>query len=752
MARKAPQPAQPKHNPAASDAPIQPGALAAAPKTSGLPPLPALTVDLRGPDGHDRGLNTEWLLTNGLGGFAMGTALGVPARRYHGVLVAATRPPVGRVLTLAQMAERLVVGIGTSAQQTIELSTFQFADSGGGAPMLHPRGDVHLVQFSQDTSVSWTFELPTVGMLVRKTLTLLDGENTAQLKYEIRALSAKPPLSGGLRLHLRPLVALRDFHGLIQRSWADRFHAYPSGHAVRVLWADRAVELDLKAAGADFDPLPQWWSNFHYELDAQRGQGGVEDLWSPGEFVARFVTLEPSGVDCVVQASTTPASMDDAAASTHRRERRQAAMLTAALAERSAHASPGAGPLSAADQTMLARLVRAADDFVVVRRNPEPSAHGEDLCSIIAGYPWFADWGRDTSIALTGLMLVTGRLDEARRVLLAFASHRRNGLVPNVFDDTSGFAEHNTVDASLWFILACCRWLNRGGDRATWDAVLAPACLDVVASYRRGTDHHIAMDPMDKLITAGTPGTQLTWMDARRDGVVFTPRHGKAVEINALWHAALMELAAAIATRDTIMAANLRDLATAVSKSFRQQFWNPNKQALFDCLAPIDGQPGWRPIDELRPNQIFAVSLGHDLLSSEQQRAVVSTVREHLLSPFGLRTLAPGSPNYHARYEGNLFQRDQAYHNGTAWPWLLGPYAEAVLRVGGFSAASKSEARGAIQPLLAELTVSPTRRGPRGCLGQVAEIYDADAPQRPQGCPAQAWSVAELLRVLVMTA
>jgi predicted glycogen debranching enzyme len=401
----------------------------------------------------------------------------------------------------------------------------------------------------------------------------------------------------------------------------------------------------------------------------------------------------------------------------------------------------------------IAALAAASDAFVVARASP---GTGElDQTSIIAGYPWFADWGRDTSVSLPGLMLATGRLDEAKRTLLAFASHRRNGIVPNVFNDRTGEPEYNTVDASLWFILGACafRKATVKGDRAAWDGHLAPACLDIVSCYRRGTDFNIAMDPQDKLITAGTSATQLTWMDARRDGVTFTPRHGKAIEINALWHAALCELGEAIRDTDAAMGASLRDLAAAVGKSIRTLFWNERMGCLYDCLAPSDGgSPGWTPTQDVRPNQLFAVSLAPSPLTIEQQRGVLTVVRERLLTPYGVRTLDPADPNYRGRYEGNLFERDRAYHNGTAWPWLLGPYAEAVLRVGGFTDAARREARGVLEPILAEMSISPTRGGPRGCVGQIAEIYDGNAPQRPQGCPAQAWSVAEVLRVTLMAA
>jgi predicted glycogen debranching enzyme len=411
----------------------------------------------------------------------------------------------------------------------------------------------------------------------------------------------------------------------------------------------------------------------------------------------------------------------------------------------------GAGAVGADDARAVARLAAAADAYVVKRRAPgaAESSGPADAAAIIAGYPWFGSWGRDTCISMFGLLLATGRHAEAGAALRLYAGHRRNGIVPNLFDDRTGEPHYNTVDASLWFVLAACRHFALTGDRASWDGTLLPACLDVVAHYRRGTDFNIAMDPMDKLVTAGTAATQLTWMDAKRNGVTFTPRHGKAVEVNALWHAALRELSLAVRETDAAMAANLGDLAEAVARSFRAAFWNGARGCLHDCLSPKEGESGWRPIDEVRPNQLLAVSLGHGLLTKEQQRGVVGTVRERLLTPMGVRTLDPADPRYRGRTEGDMMARDGAYHNGTAWPWLLGPYAEAVLRAGDFSESAKREARAALWPVV-EAMGGLTGEGAGGCLGQIAEIFDAEAPQRAQGCTAQAWSVAEVLRVLLM--
>jgi predicted glycogen debranching enzyme len=389
----------------------------------------------------------------------------------------------------------------------------------------------------------------------------------------------------------------------------------------------------------------------------------------------------------------------------------------------------------------MALLVKAADQFVVRREGA-----GRKLTSIIAGYPWFSDWGRDTFISMRGLLLCTGRFAEALEVLQAFAGLQRRGLIPNCFDDGSGAAQYNTVDASLWYVHAACEYRRMTGDAAGF-ATVRQACLNVVEAYREGTDFGIRMDS-DGLITAGNERTQLTWMDAQRDGVVFTPRHGKAVEVNALWYSGLLELAAAIEAELPNRARELRQVAELAGRAFEPVFWNGERGCLFDVVSPAGG--GWRPNGQMRPNQIFALSQPFSALSPEKRSAALGCVRERLLTHAGLRTLEEIDPAYVGRYEGPLPQRDAAYHNGTVWPWLIGPYCEAVLRAGGFSEAAKREVRAAISPLLEEFM---ERRDWPGPLRQIAEVYDGepvDGVRRPEGCMAQAWSVGEMLRILAM--
>jgi predicted glycogen debranching enzyme len=712
-----------------------------------------LAIPFDTPDGD--ALATEWLLTDGRGGFAMGTASGVPTRRYHALFIAATKPPVGRMAMLNATADELTVHPGTPQALPIALSSFRFA---GDAHKLHPDGASRISSFKKGLTVEWVYDLPVAR--VTRTLHLHRDPAigpAATLRYVVERTEHAAGRNGSaaapLRLSIRPLVSLRDFHAMTRRAHSgDCFsvHPAPDGRACRVNRDN--LTLHLRADTGSFTHDQQWWFDFLCSADASRGQDCVEDLFSPGHFT---LDLAPNQrrAELLLRASIADLPAPTLADLERDLDARQSRLARAATFART-HA-PALTPESA---PLLGALIAAADDFVVARAAAGKSAAGSGV-STIAGYPWFSDWGRDTFISLPGLMLATGRFDDARATLLAFAAHRRTGLIPNVFNDQTGEAEYNTVDGSLWFIQAACSYLaaTGEGDRDTWRKDLAPACLDIIAHYRKGTggETNIAMDPFDRLITAGTSATQLTWMDARRDGVVFTPRHGKAVEINALWISGLSRLAEAIGPDDSHQAANLHDLAAAASRSFTSAFWNAAAGCLFDVLTPSDSERGavtWNPDAAIRPNQIFAVSLPHSPLSPQQQRAVIACVKQHLLTPRGLRTLSPADSRYRPRYEGNLFQRDTAYHQGTAWPWLLGPLAEAVLRVDNFSPDARREALAILRPLLSTLDPATFRPGPDGggCPGHIAEIYDGDSPQRPQGCPAQAWSTAEFLRVLAL--
>jgi predicted glycogen debranching enzyme len=629
-------------------------------------------------------LHQEWMLSNGMGAFSSSTVVGCNTRRYHGLLCAATLPPVGRVMALSRIGEILFVP--SRPGEMLELSVNEFAQG------LHPRGDKYLRRFSlQDTA---KFEFEVEGVRVTKEVQLLWMKNVVAVRYTI-----EPGNVGKVKLWLLPFVALRDFHSL-KRAEGRKMNIGHDGPQIVVREGENAVYL--RVDGADFQDSADWWYGVKYSIETERGLDDTEDQFCPGRFE---VEVEKT-TTVTFWASTEPISVG-----------------AGCPRPTSAPGEPNKGgetpPLQNQRASLaIRRLIRAAEDFVVARKCPDGSAG----TTVIAGYPWFADWGRDTMISLPGLLLTTGRFEEARQVLTLFASYVSEGMIPNRFDDYTNEPSYNTVDASLWFIHACYRYLEANGDRDTFEKKLLPACRAIVKGYREGTRFHIKMDPSDGLISQGDAKTQLTWMDAKCGDVAFTPRQGKPVEINALWYNALVLMGET-------------DLAAKVWESFTKVFWISPFRGLADT---VDG--GNRDLS-IRPNQIFAASLPNSPLSTQQQAAVVEVVRRELLTPMGLRTLAASDPKYHGKYLGDQWHRDEAYHNGTVWPWPLGAFLEAYLRVNKKSAESVAQAKQWLRPLLEDME--------KGCIGQIAEIYEGDAPHRRVGCFAQAWSVAEVLRVAV---
>jgi predicted glycogen debranching enzyme len=665
---------------------------------------------------------TEWLLTSGQGGYAMGTALGTPTRRYHGLFVPSLAPPVQREVMLHSFAETVIIAPGTDREQIVHLTPFVFA--GGDLSATCPQ----LVRFSKTPiSCSWLFRIGEVE--IEKSLHLCragaggDGR-AAWITYSVR------PGMDMVRVQLRPLVRMQDAHTLLHAGWPDAdFRADASQRHVKIQRGWRT--LDMACDSGWFEEGAQWWHNFAYEHERDRGYDWTEDLWSPGSFQLQLRGATPGNITVSAWTGTPPTSRTEC-------ENASQSRITA-LVQDTLETLPSAVGLE--DRERLARLIAAADDFVVRRTGNSPAG-----TSIIAGYPWFSDWGRDSMISICGLLLATRRFEEARSVLATFASHRRSGLIPNLFNDQTGEAEYNTADASLWFLHAACEYLRASEDQEGFETLLKPACLDIVDAYREGTEFGIRMDPVDGLIAAGNANTQLTWMDAKRDGITFTPRHGKPVELSALWYSGLLGVAAAVKRFQSGRAVQLEQVARKTAEHFRVLFWNEARSCLHDCLEPA-ANGAWKPISNVRPNQIFAVSLPRSALSADQQQTLVRTVKRTLLTPRGLRTLDSADPGYKGRYRGPMRERDAAYHNGTTWPWLLGPLAEAAMRVGGFSPKSRAEAREVLLPLVSQMDT--------WCPGQLPEVYDGDDssedPARPGGCPAQAWSVAETLRALLMT-
>ncbi len=643
-------------------------------------------------------LRQEWLLTNGLGGFAASSVVGCNTRRYHGLLCAATLPPVGRIMALNRLQE--ILELDGQAGHPLEFSVNQFRDKS-----IHPHGERYLRRFQLDDAVArWDYEID--QMRVVKELQLIWRQNVCGVRYTIEA--DRPDRK--LRLSLLPMVSLRDFHA--ERRGADAgMHVHPAERGAVI--SEGANSLHLLAETGRFAAAPDWWYGHYYAIEAERGQDDNEDLFTPGRFVVvgtgrLTVTLWAS-----MEAIPSPPKWDEEIA------RWQSSFAEAcALPENLQKAKGRTSIIRETDSVPLRRLARASADFLVYRKLRD----GTEGTSVVAGYPWFADWGRDTMISLPGLLLVPGRFRQARQTLAVFADYVSEGMIPNVFDDYSNEPHYNTVDASLWFIHACHEYLRLSGDAETYQRKLAPACRSILDGYRTGTRFHIRMDESDGLITQGDETTQLTWMDAKCGGVTFTPRQGKAVEINALWYHALVLMG------ETKFAAK-------VAESFVRTFYVSPFRGLYDV---VDGS---KRDASIRPNQIFAVSLPNSPLSLEQQAAVVEVVRRELLTPAGLRTLSRSDPRYKGRYVGTQFERDGAYHNGTVWAWLIGAFLEAYLRVNGRSPESVEQAKAWLTPLLKQMET--------GCIGQIHEIFEGDEPHRPVGCFAQAWSVAEVLRLAV---
>jgi predicted glycogen debranching enzyme len=633
----------------------------------------------------------EWLCTNGLGGFASGTVAGLPTRRYHGLLVAALAPPVGRTVLVSGLQERVDYGGSTWA-----LAASRWADG-----TIAPDGYRLIEHFRLDgTTPVWRYAC--ADALIEKRLWMEPGANTTYVRYQVLRASGPVPLEA------RALVSYRDYHATT-RGPGWRMEVERVEHGLRVTAFDSARPVLLLAPGAECEAAHEWYVGFRLLAEEARGLDALDDALHAGTFRA---TLEPGGELTLVLSAEARPEVDGRAAWPRRRAHEADVLLTWRKVRPAGEETPA----------WIDRLVLAADQFLVRR----PVAGDPDGLSVIAGYHWFGDWGRDTMIALPGLALATGRPDAARRILTTFARFVDGGMLPNVFPDTGAEPEYNTVDAALWYVEAVRAYHAATGDSAALREVF-PALEAIVRGYVAGTRYGIRVDPSDGLVTAGMPGVQLTWMDARVGDWVVTPRIGKPVEINALWYNALVAMArlAGGLGRPT---AEWETLARRAAIGFAR-FWNAPAGHCYDV---IDGPEGPEPT--LRPNQILAVSLPVSPLSAGRQRLVVEACARHLLTSHGLRSLAPGEPGYQPRYSGTPGERDGAYHRGTVWAWLLGPFALAHYRVHG----DRAMARSFLEPMAEHLTDHG--------LGSIAEVFDAETPFTPNGCIAQAWSVAETLR------
>jgi predicted glycogen debranching enzyme len=633
-------------------------------------------------------LSREWLETNGLGGFSSSTVAGANTRRYHGLLTAALNPPGGRMLLLSKLEETLVLD-----GRRIDLSTNEY----DGA--VHPSGFQHLAAFRLDPFPTFTFEVE--GVKLEKSLFMLSGSNTLQVEYRL----LESPAGSTPQLEVRPLIAFRDYHATTHENPALDRQIQSGNNMVSVQPYGGLPRLYLVHNAEAVAAEGYWYRNFFYRLERDRGLDAKEDLFNP--LVLRWTLSKTQ--PAVVIASTEAQDIRNAASFRKKELNRRDAIAAAAP-----HSDP-----------FVRALAMAADQYLA-RRGPD--------WTVIAGYPWFTDWGRDTMISLPGLTLFTGNAEIARGILRNFARHTDMGMLPNRFVDSGETAEFNTVDATLWFFEAARAYAASTGDYKFLREELYPVLTSIVDFHIRGTRYNIKMME-NGLLNAGAPGAQLTWMDAKIGDWVVTPRSGQPVEIQALWYNAL-RIMADLAQRfgDEERRTRYSALASAMVWSFNRAFWNKEKNCLYDVVS--EGAPD----PTMRPNQIFAVSLRYCMLSRERARAVVEAVERELLTPVGLRSLAASDPHYRPRYEGGQYGRDSAYHQGTVWPWLLGPFITAYVRVNGGTAAAREHAHDLLRGLEAHLS--------QAGVGQISEIFDADPPHAPRGCYAQAWSVAEVLRAL----
>jgi predicted glycogen debranching enzyme len=670
----------------------------------------------------------EWLVTNGLGGYASGTVSGAMTRRFHGLLIAALPGPLGRVVMLSHVSEVVRLPDG----QEIHLGGEELA---GG--QLELPGTGYLSEFAlQEGLPVWRYRLG--SHTLEKRLLLPHAQNTVHVTYRLAEGT------GPLRLKVRPAVHFRPHEAPVSTAVggpyvvtavADRFEvskADGSVHGIRHHGQHSNVampKLRLMMPGmrSSFTLASHNTRVLLYRIEQSRGYESTGELWCPGYFRVDLLPEHDATLIASTESWETIRALTPEQAIAAERERRRRLLMSANPVARSGTA---------------AELVFAADQFIItpegrVEEAARARAAGDEVRTVIAGYHWFTDWGRDTMISLEGLTLTTGRSAEAGYILRTFAHYVRDGLIPNLFPEGEKEGLYHTADATLWYFHALDRYLEITGDRATLKLLL-PTLRDIVAHHIAGTRFNIGVDPADGLLRQGADGYQLTWMDAKVGDWVVTPRRGKAVEINGLWYNALRLLEGWCRQEgDHATAQTLSNQAEKAYSSFNRRFWYEAGGYLYDV---VDCERGGDDAS-LRPNQVLALSLRFPVLARERWRQVVLSVREHLLTPVGLRSLAPDSPDFKARYDGDLRARDAAYHQGTVWAWLIGPFIDAWLRV---FPDDRETAFGFLQGFKAHLS--------EACIGTISEIFDAEPPYTPRGCAAQAWSVAEVLRSWVKLA
>jgi predicted glycogen debranching enzyme len=635
-------------------------------------------------ENYDEAIQNEWLETNGLGGWSGSSVIGCNTRRYHGLLVAATVPPTERMALVSKLDETIISG-----DERFELGTNNYGDA------ISPKGYNYLTSFVKNLFPEFIYEAG--GIQLKKTIVMIHGENTVLIIYDV--LKASKSFS----FELLPLLAVRGYHSMMHANDSINRHASFDNNTFKTKAYEGTPDIFIKVPGSNYHADPKWFYNFNYSIEQYRGLDFIEDLFNPGKFTVELNEGDTLGI---ILSTEDPAERDALDLFEKETQRRESLIQ------------------DLSDET-TAQLTLAADQFIVKR--------GEDLKTVIAGYHWFTDWGRDTMISLPGLCLSTGRYDDARKILAAFAKSVSMGMLPNRFQDNGEAPEYNNVDGTLWYFIAVYKYLQRTNDSHFVINEILPVLKEIIDWHFKGTRYNIHVDD-DGLLYAGEKGQQLTWMDVRIGTWVVTPRMGKPVEIQALWYNALKIFAELLELNNQPSDASIVNISAEKAKgSFTNKFWFEEGQYLYDVI-----DENGNPDSEIRPNQLFAISLPFALIEGDQASAVLKIVEENLYTPVGLKSLPKSDAHYIPVYGGDVWHRDSSYHEGTVWSWLLGAYVDAIVKVNGEEGIVKAQK--VIDDFKYHLN--------EGCIGSVSEIFDAEPPHHPRGCVAQAWSVGEILRVI----
>jgi len=638
----------------------------------------------------EQGIQKEWLLTNGIGGFASSTIIGANTRRYHGLLVASLKPPVNRHLILSKIDESVTVG-----DQSYDLFSYE-------VPGFVMKGYHHMEGFEREPLPKYTYRVGEV--YIEKTVSMIYGENTVAIVYCVRSGQED------VNLRLTPLVNFRDYHYSSKKEYLNFEKTVVGEDLINLKPQYYDLDISLFCSEGGFKSIDySWFYNMDYAIERERGLGSTEDHYIPGYF---DINIKPNQEKYITVIATVEKEI----------KLKNGQKIIANEINRLDSLVKKAGY----DDEFSKTLVKSADNFIVHRQSTNSK-------TIIAGYPWFTDWGRDTMIAFSGITLATKRFDDAKDILYTFSKYVKDGLIPNMFPDAGNEPPYNSVDAPMWYFEAVNKYIKYTNDYSFVKDNIYDGLKQIITCFEKGTRFDIKMDE-DFLITAGNEHTQLTWMDAKVGDWVVTPRHGKAVEINALWYNAL-RIMAVLSKYYGENDKHYIDLAKKVKKSFETNFWNDSKKCLYDCLTSNYKD------DKVRPNQIIAISVSYPVIEGEMAKKVVNKVHNELYTANGLRSLSPKCKEYVGIYVGDQYRRDGAYHQGTVWTWPLGHFITAYLRSNKYSSFAKETAMKFIEYIKDHLEDA--------CIGSISEIFDGDEPLIPRGCFAQAWSVSEILRVYV---